>query len=134
MLRIEPEKVCFVIVKAREFDIKVEVDDPDPGSNPSDDGMRAVFEDYGDDATFEEIKAFLDALNEGEQVSLVALAWLGRGDFTADEWEAALDEARRAHNEHTSTYLLGMPLLPDYLEEGLSQLGYSCEEYEMGRL
>ncbi|MGA9084443.1 MAG: DUF3775 domain-containing protein [Pseudolabrys sp.] len=34
----------------------------------------------------------------------------------------------------TATYLLGMPLLGDFLEEGLSLLGYSCEEFEINRL
>jgi hypothetical protein len=36
-LTISPEKVCFIIIKAREFDAKDEVTEPDPGSNPSDD-------------------------------------------------------------------------------------------------
>ena len=44
------------------------------------------------------------------------------------------DEAARAHNRRTSSYLLGMPLLPDFLEEGLSMLGHSCEEFEHDRL
>jgi hypothetical protein len=44
------------------------------------------------------------------------------------------DEAARAHNRRTSSYLLGMPLVADFLEEGLSMLGRSCEEFEAGRL
>jgi hypothetical protein len=44
------------------------------------------------------------------------------------------DEAAQAHNERTADYLLGTPLVGDFLEEGLSMLGYSCEEFEMGRL
>jgi Protein of unknown function (DUF3775) len=31
-------------------------------------------------------------------------------------------------------YLIGTPLLGDYLEEGLSQLGYSIEDLEIGRM
>jgi len=128
MLGIAVEKVCFSILKARAFDAKVEVVEPDPGSNPSDEDMREVLEDYADDATFVELKDFIESLNEEEQVNLVALVWLGRGTFSDDEWEAALAEAQAAHNDHTADYLLGMPLLGDYLEEGLSQLGYSCED------
>ena len=45
-LTISPEKVFFVIVKAREFDAKDEVTDPDPGSNPSDDKDAAILEDH----------------------------------------------------------------------------------------
>ena len=134
MLALTLEKACFVIVKAREFDALVEVDDPDPGSNAADDGMRGVLEDYPDDPTHEELTSFLRSLNVDEQVELVALAWLGRGDSGADEWDDIMRAARDAHNDHTAEYLLGMPLLGDYLEEGLARLGQSCDEYKLGRL
>ncbi len=107
------EKACFVILKARAFDALVDVDDPDPGSNATDDGMRGVLEDYPDDPTLEELTSFLRSLNEDEQVELVALAWLGRSDSGAEEWDEIVREARRAHNAHTAEYLLGMPVLGD---------------------
>ena len=68
------------------------------------------------------------------KVIFVALTWLGRGTYDKAEWDSAVSQARDAHNEHTARYLLGMPKLGDYLEEGLSQLGYFCEEYETGRM
>ncbi|HTP92176.1 MAG TPA: DUF3775 domain-containing protein, partial [Xanthobacteraceae bacterium] len=52
----------------------------------------------------------------------------GRGDGTIEDWDELRAEAARAHNKRTASYLLGMPLLPDYLEEGLSQFGLSCSE------
>jgi hypothetical protein len=134
MLSIDLGSVCFVVVKAHAFDAKVEVTESDPGSNPADDDQRDVLLDYDNDPTYEELKGFIDSLNEDEQVDLVTLTWIGRGDFTGKEWEAARQEARSARSDHTATYLLGIPLLGDYLEEGLSQLGYSCEDYELGRL
>lgn len=133
-LAISPEKVCFIIVKAREFDVKDAASDPDPASNPSDDAEIAVLEDRPEDPVVEELTGFIDALTEDEQIDLVALAWLGRGDFTAREWGNAREEAAAAHNDRTAAYLLGMPLLGDFLEEGLSMLGRSCEEFEMDRL
>jgi hypothetical protein len=134
VLSISPEKVCFIIIKAREFDAKDAVTDPDPGSNPTDDREAAVLEDHEDDPVVEELTGFIGALTEDEQIDLVALAWLGRDDFTASDWDAVRDEAASAHNNRTASYLLGMPLLGDFLEEGLSMLGYSCEEFEIGRL
>ena len=134
VLTISPEKVCFVIVKAREFDAKDAVTEPDPGSNPTDDRETAVLEDHEDDPVIEELTSFIDALTEDEQIDLVALAWLGRDDYTASDWASVREEAAAAHNERTASYLLGMPLLGDFLEEGLSMLGYSCEEFEIGRL
>lgn len=133
-LTISPEKVCFIIVKAREFDAKDVVTEPDPASNPSDDKEAAVLEDHSDDPVVEELTSFINSLSEDEQVELVALAWLGRNDYSADDWPAVRAEAARAHNERTASYLLGMPLVADFLEEGLSMLGYSCEEFEIGRL
>jgi hypothetical protein len=133
-LAISPEKVCFIIFKAREFDAKDAVTEDDPGSNASDDKDIAVLEDHADDPVVEEITSLIDSLNEDEQVDLVTLAWLGREDNTVDDWPALREEAMRAHNKNTASYLLGMPMLGDFLEEGPSMLGYSCEEFEIERL
>ena len=77
-LTISPEKVCFIIIKAREFDAKEEVNEPDPGSNPSDDKEAAVLEDREDDPVVEELTSLINSLSEDEQIDLVTLAWLGR--------------------------------------------------------
>src|ERR1039457_2293220 len=129
-----PEKVCFIIIKAKEFDAKDEVTEPDPGSNPTDDKEAAVLEDREDDPVVEELTSFINSLSEDEQIDLVTLAWLGREDDSARDWAEVREEAARAHNERTASYLLGMPMLGDFLEEGLSMLGYSCEEFEIERL
>jgi hypothetical protein len=134
VLSISPEKVCFVIIKAREFDAKEEVEDPDPGSNPSDDKDVEILEDYPDDPVVEELTSFIDSLSEDEQIDLVALTWLGRDDYTAEDWPSVRDEAARVHNDRTAAYLLGTPQLGDFLEEGLSMLGFSCEDFEINRL
>ncbi|MFO1080221.1 MAG: DUF3775 domain-containing protein [Reyranellaceae bacterium] len=133
-LAISPEKVCFVIVKAREFDAKDEASDPDSGSNPSDDGAIDVLEDSADDPVEFELGSFIEALSEDEQIDLVALAWLGRDGSSAGDWPNLRRDAAEAHNARTAAYLIGMPLLADFLEEGLSMLGLSCEEFEIGRL
>jgi len=133
-MAISPEKLCFIIVKAHEFDAKDIVTDPDDSSNAADDAMISVLEDHPDDPVVAELTGFINALSEDEQIDLVALSWLGRGDGTIDDWRDLRAEATRAHNERTAAYLLGMPTLGDYLEEGLSQFGRSCEEFEMGRL
>ena len=127
-LSISPEKVCYIIAKAREFDAKDVVTDPNDGSNPSDDAMVAVLEDRRDDPVVQEIGAAIFAMSEDEQIDLVTLAWLGRGDGSLEDWDELRAEAARAHNKRTASYLLGMPLLADYLDEALAQLGQSCDE------
>jgi hypothetical protein len=131
-LSISPEKVCFV--EAREFFAKDIVTIPDNASNAADDKMIAVLEDHLDDPVVEELTSFIGALTEDEQIDLVALAWLGRGDGSVEEWDELRAQASRAHNKRTASYLLGMPLLPVHLEDALSQFGRSCQEFEMGRL
>jgi hypothetical protein len=133
-LAISPEKVCFVVVKAREFDVKEGFSNPDEGSNASDDAMVSVLEDRADDPVAQELRGFIGALTLDEQVDLVTLTWLGRGDGTVEDWDQLRAEAVGAHNNRTASYLLGTPLLADFLEEGLSQLGLSCNEFEMGHL
>jgi hypothetical protein len=133
-LTISPETVCFIILKAREFDVKDAVTEPDPASNPSDDRDAAVLEDHSDDPVVEELTSLINALSEDEQIDLVTLTWLGRDDYTAEDWPSVRAEASRAHNNRTANYLLGEPLLGDFLEEGLSMLGYSCAEFEREHL
>ncbi len=133
-LAISPEKVCFIIVKAREFDAKDELTEPDPGSNPADDMEISVLEEHADDPVVEELTSLINALSEDEQIDLVALMWLGRDDYAAGDWPAVREEAARAHNDRTAEYLIGTPLVGDFLEEGLSKLGYSCQEFEVNRL
>ncbi len=128
------EKICYLIVKAREFDAKVDVIEPDPGSNPSDDDARGVLEDYPDDPTYQELAGALDLLNDDERIEVLALTWVGRGDFDVGEWGGALEQARTVHNRRETGYLTETPLLGDYLEEGLSLLGYSCEDFDKEHL
>jgi hypothetical protein len=127
-LSVSAEKVCFVIAKAREFDAKDELTDPDDASNATDDAMISVLEDHRDDPVVQEIAAVIHAMSFDEQIDLVTLAWLGRGDGSLEDWNELRAEAARAHNNRTASYLLGMPLLGDYLEEALAEFGISCEE------
>ena len=131
-LEISLEKVCFVIAKARELDVKVAPEELDDASD--EDMMQRILEDYADDPTFEELRSFLLDQNDDELKELLALTWLGRGDFTIEEWQDGLGQVRAVRRHHTADYLLGTPLLADFLEEGLAQFGLSCEEFELGRM
>ena len=121
-LEIDPSKVEEIIQKARMFDVKEELSDPQSGSNATDDDMRDILEDIADDPTYQELLEMIRNLDEDEQVRLVALAWIGRGTFDASDWKDAVKEARAAHNKRTAEYLVGLPLLGDYLEEGRAAL------------
>jgi hypothetical protein len=128
--QINPDKVCQIIFKARQFDVKEDVSDPDSGSNATDDGMTDVLEDTENDPVRSELVAFIRAMDIDEQLDLVALAWVGRGTYSANEWEEARSTARSEHNSRTAQYLLGLPLLGDYLSEGLAAFELDCSDFE----
>ncbi|WP_455235096.1 DUF3775 domain-containing protein [Thiogranum longum] len=127
MLNVNPETVCFLIAKARAFHGKEEVVIPDVPDSPADDWARQALADHADDATFMEFKTTIEDLEPDQQQAVVALMWLGRGEFNVEEWEDALQEASDGWTEATAEYLIAHPMLADDLLEGLVLLGYSCE-------
>ncbi len=129
---INTQKVCFVIVKARELECEDEGVEAD-ASNATDDGFTSIMTEEAYRTVRAEIKAAINSMDEDEQCELVALAWVGRGDFSAEEWNEAVREARGRRQGPTSDYLLGVPLLASFLEEGLGEFGESCEGYAADR-
>ena len=119
-LNLPLDKLGFIILKAREYDVKEGDSDPDEGSNAIDDGQTDILTDTADDPVREELMGAIRGLNDEERIRLVALAWLGRGTFALDEWKEALATARSEHSRRAAEYLLGLPLLGDYLEDGLA--------------
>ncbi|OBQ57988.1 hypothetical protein A8146_22375 [Mesorhizobium loti] len=127
-LAVPGRKVCFIIAKAHEFDVKVAVTEPDTGSNPTDDNEIAVLQDHDDDPVHEELVSLISELSIDEQIDLVALMWLGRDSGAAVDWDELRQQAADAHNRHTASYLCGNPLLGDHLAAGLDALGLSCSD------
>jgi uncharacterized protein DUF3775 len=122
LLSIDPEKVQKVILEARAFDAGEDEVDDDDGSNAGDEAMVDVREESGEDTTHEELLEAIRGMDEDEQVDLVTLAWIGRGTFRPEEWSQARSEAAFAHNARTAEYLTSLPMLGDYLEEGLAAI------------
>ena len=133
-LTVPLETLVYIIEKAREFDVEVPPVLTEDGSNPIDDeaGDTTILEDRPDNPTAQELKEALETLNDDQRDEMVALTWVGRGDFTNEDWDEALDAAHERHNGEEARYLMGTPLLADYLEEGASQLGYAREDLEEG--
>lgn len=128
MQAISAEKVCFIIVKTREFDAKVAPMVDDPGGNPTDDDDRQVLADQPDDPVYEELTSFIDSLNEDETVELHALIMLGRGDVDLDGWDEAVQTAKDDLDENIAHRLLEIPLISDYLGYGLAAFDHRCSD------
>lgn len=131
-MELNTETVCGLILQIRQFDGKEANVDPDSGSDPGDtDADDVPFKDTlqttSRDSIEDVLRSEIEAMNEEEQAELVALAWLGRGDYTPDQFAAAKTDARSRHEGPTTDYLLGQPMLGDLLAEGLSAIGQPCE-------
>lgn len=128
-LDLDPAMAEFIILKARAFDVKVAPVEPDPASNAVDDGERGVIEDYPSDQTETELRDAIEGLTEDATLDLIALLWLGRGDYSAAEWPEARALAAERDVGNVADYLLGEPSLGDFIEEGLTALGYHPQDF-----
>lgn len=128
MLNVNPETVCFIIDKIRQFQAKEEVVIPEVPGSPADDWALQVLADHADDPCYQEVVTTVNDLEPDQQAEVVALMWLGRGDYELSEWEMARADALDALTELTGAYLLARPLVADYLLDALNQHGYDCQE------
>ncbi len=131
MPEINPRKVCFIAAKARELLSEDEGARPD-ASNATDDDERSILTDAAYGPIHAELEQFVEDLDVDEATALVALMWIGRGDFEPKDWEEAVAQARERSQTPTARYLLGEPLLPDYLEDALAAFGHSCRDFDLG--
>lgn len=126
MIELNPETVCFIIDKAHEFQTQEDVFLEEEPSLEG--GASLLLAEYSGSPALAELKAAIDDMEPDQQMVLVALMWLGRGDYDIEEWEDALGEATRRWTDHTADYLIATPMLADYLSEALDLHGYSCGE------
>ena len=124
---LDPQKVCFLIVKIRAFDVQAEPD-IGSGSDAPDDGFGSVYENQDAPSVVSEAEGVIEAMNVDEQRELIALALVGRGDYAKEDWASAMSVAGSHPEPTTSAYILSDPLVSDALQEGLSQYGFSCDD------
>ncbi len=128
MLDVNPDTVCHLVQLAREFHAQEQVVIPTDSGDASEDWHVQMLASHTGDSTLEEFRSVIADLEPDQQQQVVGLLWLGRGDYDLGEWKQALSYAADVWNDTTADYLIAHPLLPDYLLEGLSLHGYSCDE------
>ena len=109
MLEISTDKVAHVILRAREVDVKTEAWDDENDIDGDDVNSETILEDLPEDATRQELKEFLESLNEDELAGLIALAWIGRGTYAPAELDEAVSTAKSEHGGNGVAYLFGLP-------------------------
>jgi hypothetical protein len=128
-LGISLEAVATIVDHRRALQAKEETS-PEQATE-DEDSEAALLQATPDDMTEGALRAFIADLNEDERASLVALAWVGRGDYDAGEWDEARGlAAERAEGRDTADYLLGMDNLGDLLAEGVATFGFSIEDVD----
>jgi hypothetical protein len=130
MLEISTAKIAHVINCAREYDAKTSGWEDALQSGFREERGGTMLENFSTDAASAELAEVIAGLNDDEQASLVALAWLGRGSFPAEALDEAIAAAKAEKVDKTEAYLMGIPLLADYLKEGMDKLGYSVDRIE----
>ena len=128
MLHIPLDTICYIIAKAREFQAKEEVVIPETPSSPTEDWALQILADHSGDYTLTELMECIGEMSQRQRAELIALMWVGRGDYSLDEWEEAVDEAIGDYSVRAAHYLIAHPMVSDDLEEGLIAHGYSCAE------
>ena len=128
-LGISLEAVAAVVDSARALQGKEEADLTEVDEDQ--DSEAALLEEADDEGTEASLRAFIGELNEDEQASLIALAWVGRGDYGPEEWEEARAlAAERNDGRDAAEYLLSMDMLGDLLAEGVAAFGLSIEDVD----
>ena len=131
-LRISTEKVCALIEAAREVAGKVASTAGDRTTSGDDSKLATIVDDPGQDFyerddRRRQMVEFIAGLNVEEQTDLLALIWLGRGDYDIAEWDDALEEAEARIAARDPDYMIGDSALPQYLGDGLEAFGRTCD-------
>ena len=129
-LGISLETVATVVDNARALQ---GTEETDPAQLSEDDNSEAaLLQEDPEDMTEDALRQFIGELNEDEQSALIALAWVGRGDYGPEEWDEALRLAgeRNETGGDAASYLLNMDMVGDLLAEGVAAFGLSIEDVE----
>ena len=127
MINLNPETVAKIADHAREFQVSASMEMDESPVIPFDASAVDNLAEWHGDQEYIEMKNVIDDLEPDQQATVVALMWLGRGDYDFDDWDEALEYAREADGVATAEYLIATPLLADYLLEGLSLHGYDTD-------
>ncbi len=118
-------------IVATVVDLANAVQEAEEAALGDDDDDEDLDDDEDEEISEEMLTDFIDELNEEQQVALIALAWVGRGDYEPEEWEEAVKLAtERNAKGDASTYLAGLEGLGDLLSEGAGAFGLAIEEVE----
>ena len=129
MFEINKEIICSIIKKAREIDISEDILPPEDPDDLSDAEWKQLLAEYQDDMSYLELRNLINDLEPDQQQDVIALMYIGRGDYDREEWHEAIKQAHLIKKNQRANYLISKNMLADYLIEGLARFNYSCDDY-----
>lgn len=130
MLRIPLDKLCVIITMARQS-LGREAPESDfvPMDGSDSEGAPLPSSEEYDEAGQLPLFDYVDALNGDELADLLALVWVGGGEFSGGDWPEAVAAAEEELADGDGVAeILQDPTLPGDLIAGLEALGYDCPE------
>ena len=127
-LNVDADLVRVIVARARaalfempdaeadEIEAEVELDS---ATEIDREDQNLLSEEKASDATREEVSAMIDTLNVDEQAELVALTYVGRGDYEPEDLENAVRDVKADATGPASGILFEIESFPDLLAVGL---------------
>lgn len=128
MIDVSTETVQRLVALAREIHTQDSSGPSEDAVNPTGDLAVQMIAGQPRDMCAGEFRCIIEDLEPDQQQQVVALMWLGRGDFSAEEWQEVTELAEQRWSEETADYLLAHPMLSEELTAGLEALGFETEE------
>ena len=123
------ETLAQIIAKAREMEADIEEDEDieteDEDLAEGEAELLSEEEDAVEDFDDDQLTDLLAGLSDDQLAELLALIWVGGGDYGEEDWDEALSRARALNDNDVLTHLLGADDLSDLIEDGLIELGYA---------
>jgi len=90
---------------------------------PSDaDTALTALSEIRESLEFIELERLLESLSKEQLAEFLAVMWIGRGDYGAEDWDGIVEEATRSIDDGTVQYIIEKAPLPEYLRDGLEEL------------
>jgi Protein of unknown function (DUF3775) len=126
-LRISTAKVCDFLEAAREVAGLVPPTTGDRTTSGDDSPLLTIEDNPEADGRRGQMFEFINGLNSEERTDLLALIFVGRGDFDIAEWPDAVREAHDRLVDRDPDFMIGDAALPEYLGDGLNVFGKTCD-------
>jgi hypothetical protein len=92
---------------------------PETTSSPADTLSLPIVDKLKNTSIYQELYTFINDIELEQKAILLAIIWLGRGEYTHEEWNKAIEKAKEYQPELIPEYIITLPDVCIYLKRGL---------------